>query len=100
MVLWSLASLELYPPPRGWVSRLVARLPPHRLGAFQPQALSNSTWALARLGVRPGAGWLAALVDACGRKMQVRTGGEGWWERWRVFWCGRGFGGQRRPEAS
>ncbi|GFR49578.1 hypothetical protein Agub_g11644, partial [Astrephomene gubernaculifera] len=55
MALWALARLGFRPPAR-WLSRLLARLPPHRLADWGPQALANTAWALAKMGWAPGAG--------------------------------------------
>ena len=54
--------LDPQAPPDAWMSHFMAALA-DKLPACTPQALSNTLWALARLGVRPGGSWLAALLD-------------------------------------
>ncbi|GLI64662.1 hypothetical protein VaNZ11_007990, partial [Volvox africanus] len=73
MVLWSLASLEPSPPPLEWIHRLTTQLPVSLFDSFPPQALSNSLWALARLGYQPPAVWLGAVAGASERRLESFT---------------------------
>jgi hypothetical protein len=62
-------------PPARWVERFLASSQP-KLRACAPQALLSLATSLARLRWRPGAGWLAALVDAVTLRLPLFSPGE------------------------
>jgi hypothetical protein len=65
-ILWAAASLEVTPPEdwlHTWLNVSQQQLVECKCG---DQDASNALWALVKLGVRPGAAWLAAAMDASG----------------------------------
>ena len=58
-VLWACAKLRVRPP---WLDGLVASLRP-LLEQCKPQELSNAMFALATLGMRPGAAWMDSFWE-------------------------------------
>ncbi|KAI8464167.1 MAG: hypothetical protein J3K34DRAFT_526426 [Monoraphidium minutum] len=62
--LASLAKLGAAPPPGApWLDAMLARSA-GALARFKPLELSNTAWALARLGHRPGEAWSDAFMGA------------------------------------
>lgn len=70
--LHSLGKLQLQPQARheplvpALLSVSLARMPD-----FMPQSLANMAWALARLGARPGASWMAMFAQHCYARMHM-----------------------------
>ena len=54
-----------------WASSLELLRP--QLTALAPDRLADLAWAAARLGLRPGAGWLAALAGAARAKLALKS---------------------------